>query len=101
MAKNAKQKIDEKPGVQKLFAELLEDAGVTNPLLARRVREGLEATVVQRATGYARREVFIDFSERREMLELVLKLKGLLVEKHEHSGRLTLEQLLEESHGGE
>src|SRR2546429_9776606 len=42
-AANAKQKIDDKPGVQTLFAELLEHAGVTNPLLAQRIFEGLHA----------------------------------------------------------
>lgn len=74
---------------------------MTNQLLAKRMHDGLHATTVARQTLYAKREVFIDFSERREMLELALQVKGLIVEKHEHAGKLTLEQLLEESHGGE
>lgn len=87
--------------MEQLFEELLEDAGVTNPLLARRMHDGLHATTVARETLYAKREVLIDFSERREMLELALQVKGLLVEKHEHRGALTLEQLLDGSWGGD
>jgi hypothetical protein len=102
MAENAKQKIDERPGVEQLFKQVLEEAGISDPMLAKIALEGLSAV----ETKFAQKDgVFHDerstiaWSERREMLELICKLKGHLVEKHEHSGKLTLEQLLDESHG--
>lgn len=98
MGKNAGQKLDSKPGVKKLIDELLRKAGVTDELLGWRIREGLSANVVSRETLYAKREVLVDFSERREMAELALKLKGYLVEKHEVEGKLTLEDLLDGTH---
>jgi len=97
MARNAKQKIEAKPAVQQLFTDLLDRAGVTDELLAERIREGLDATVVMRDTKYAGREVLIDFSERREMTQLATQLRGHLVDKHEVRDK-TLEDLLEGSH---
>jgi hypothetical protein len=38
---------------------------------------------VSKETAYARREVLVDYKERREMTELVLRLKGELTNKHE------------------
>ena len=99
MAENAKQKIEAKPAVQALFTKMLEKAGATDALLARRVFEGLQANVVVRETLYANREVLVDFGERREMTELALKLKGHLIEKHELRMVRTLEEILEDSHG--
>lgn len=75
----------------------LEAAGATDELLARRVFEGLNADVVVRETLYANREVLIDFSERREMTELALKLRGHLIDKHELRMVRTLEEILEDS----
>lgn len=46
---------------------------------------------------YADREVLVDFSERREMTELALKLRGHLIDKHEHRIIRTLEEILEDS----
>lgn len=97
MQHSPKQKLDSKPSVQALFLELLKTAGVDDRRLARRIKEGLDATVVARETLYAKREVLTDFSERREMVELVLRLKGLLVDKHEVEAGPTLAELLEES----
>jgi hypothetical protein len=100
-AENTKQKIDKKPEVQKLFEELLEEAGVSNPLLARRIYQGLHAMETKL---YANKGIVLDrrnlvsFAERREMLELALKVKGLLVDKHEIDHHVTLEDLLDESH---
>jgi hypothetical protein len=103
MADNAKQKIDDKPAVQTLFKEVLEAAGISDELLAKIALEGLDAV----ETKFASKDgVFMDerntiaYSERREMLELIAKLKGHLLEKHQHQVKLTLEDLLEESHGG-
>ncbi len=98
VGKNAGQKLDSAIAVQQLFTALLETAGITDGLLAQRIREGLDANSVLRETMYADREVLIDFEERREMVELVLKLKGLLIDKHEHRMSRTLEEILEGSH---
>jgi hypothetical protein len=100
VASHPGRKLDKQPGVQQLFLDILQHAGVTNELLARRIRDGLDATVVLRETLHARREVLIDFSERREMVELMLKTKGLLVDKHEVEAGPTLAELLEESFHG-
>ncbi len=97
MAHNAKQKIDGRLGVQQLFTELLERAGVSDALLAQRIRDGLYATAVSKATRYAGREVLVDYGERREMVEVAILMKGLKpAEEHKHT--LTLEDLLSESH---
>jgi hypothetical protein len=93
-ARNAKQKIESNPDVQALFSQALENAGVTDALLAQRIREGLEANCVVRETQFANREVLVDFRERREMAELIVRLKGYLIEKRELSGHLTYEELL-------
>jgi len=94
-ADNAKQKI-ERPAVRELFTDVLEKAGATDEKLAKRIAEGLDATVVARETKHASREVLIDFSERRETGELLTKLKGYLVQKLELRDK-TLEQILEDS----
>jgi len=49
-------------------------------------------------TAYAKREVLVDFRERREMVELVLRLKGYLTDKHEVWAERTLEEILEASY---
>ena len=93
--------IDGRPPVAWLFTELLEKAGITDGLLARRIREGLDA----KETKLAMRDgkitdslTLIAFAERREMAQLALKLKGHLVDKHEIHSALTLEELLEGTH---
>jgi hypothetical protein len=50
--------------------------------------------MVSKETAYAKREVLVDFRERREMLELVLRLKGHLTDKHEVRRGRTLEEIL-------
>jgi hypothetical protein len=65
------------------------------------MRGRLDATVLSKETAYAKREVLVNFTERREMRELILRFRGWLTDRHEISGRLTLEQLLSESHEGE
>jgi len=91
--------IEAKPAVQSLFTKLLESAGVTDQLLARRIHQGLHANVVARETATAKREVLVDYPERRGMVELSLKLKGHLIDKHELRMVRTLEEILEDSHG--
>ncbi len=89
--------ISDSPHVHAVMNAILEAAGVSNERLARRMREGLDATVVHHQTMHSRREVLIDFGERREMVELALRVKGLLVEKHRVQMVKTLEEILEES----
>lgn len=140
MADNAKQKIDEKPAVQNLFLQVLAKAEVSDELLSRRIREGLDAQVTKvfqrryprslTAEAAAVQTLFaeliekadaekpemvkairkavkdyvhgselitvnmIDFSERREMVELVLKVTGRYVEKHEHEAGDSIGEIL-------
>jgi hypothetical protein len=100
MADNANQKIDKKPAVRALFRELLEKTGATDELLAKRMFQGLNATVVLRETQYANREVLIDFKERREMSKLVGQVKGVVVDHVEVDAGPGLSELLEESFRG-
>jgi len=97
VADNTKDKLDEKPAVKRLFATLMTQAGATDELLAQRIYEGLHAKSVMRETLHAEREVLVDFAERREMVELALKLKGHLIDKHELRMVRTLEEILEAS----
>ncbi len=92
------KEIEQRPAVAALFTKLMDQAGITDTLLARRIAQGLSANSVMRETQHADREVLIDFSERREMVELALKLKGHLIDTHEIRGSLTLEELLEGTH---
>jgi len=47
----------------------------------------------------ARREIVVDFKERRKMCEHVIRLKGLMpAKKHEDRVGRTLEEILMESH---
>jgi len=88
--------ISDSPHVHAVMNAILEAAGVSNERLARRMREGLDATVVHHQTMHSRREVLIDFGERREMVELALRGKGLLIDKHQVQMVKTLEEILEE-----
>lgn len=93
--------IEEKPAVQSMFVTLLEKAGVSDELLATRIHEGLSAMETKTASFEGRItdwEDFIAYSERRAMVELTLKLKGHLIDKHEHRVVRTLEEILEGSH---
>ena len=76
VASHPGRKLDNQPAVQALFVELLEQAGVSDELLAQRIYEGLNATRVSRETMHAKREVRPDFEERRKMVQFVVTLKG-------------------------
>ena len=43
----------------------------------------------------------VNFTERREMVQLVLRLKGYLIESHDVRVSRTLEEILEDSYRGE
>ncbi len=101
MAENAKQKIEQKPAVQQLFTHLLDAVGATDELLARRIYQGLHAMQTKTATHegiITDRKNMVDFGERREMAELALKLRGHLIDKHEHRMVRSQEEILEESY---
>jgi len=72
------------PALQEKFREMLRASGLSDELLSLRIEEGLNATAISKATAHAEREILVNFSERREMVELVLRLRGMLTQKHEH-----------------
>lgn len=105
MANHSTEKIKASPAVQDAFRRILQKAGVTDSLIAARLREGLDAKEtkffptlaegkpivgpdglpVVTLTGVAREQVTgedvpsvdcIDFSERRGYIELAMKLQG-------------------------
>jgi hypothetical protein len=86
VARKADEIIGGSPHVQAAMTEVLHEAGITDELLAERIWEGLNATIVSKKTKHAMREVLVDYRERREMVELAYKLKGHLVQKHEIGG---------------
>lgn len=95
------KQIEAKPAVRQLFTELLEAQGITDGLLAKRIYQGLFAMETKTASSEGRitdKVHLVAFAERREMLELALKLKGHLIDKHELRMVRTLEQILEDSH---
>jgi hypothetical protein len=92
-------KITNSPAVRTALVELLEEAGVTDSMLAARIREGLDATDAKFVTtraGKTQRMDVVDFATRRSYLVMALKLKGLLPRRNtEH--RATLEEILEKA----
>ena len=100
VADKANELINESPTVKAALTDLLESAGVTDRLLAQRIREGLDAMETKLAISGGKitaQRRFVDWSQRREMVELVLRLKGYLVNKHHVNAGPTLEELLEGS----
>lgn len=99
-ANKAKEKIDSSPAVKKLFTEMLEAAGITDSKLAQRLSEALDAieTKFWSSEGEVsdERDV-VAHGIRLQALELLLKLKGHLIDKHELRMVRTLEEILEAS----
>lgn len=96
------KEIESSPAVKGLFTQMLTEAGATDELLAQRLREGLDAMDTKFATFEGRitdHEELVSWSERREYLELALKLKGHLIDKHELRMVRTYEEILEDSNG--
>jgi hypothetical protein len=98
VARKADHIISNSPSVSAALDEILAIAGISDELLATRIYEGLSATIVLRGTAHAERELLTDFGERREMVELILRLKGYLIDKHNVRVGPTLEELLHESY---
>ena len=97
MARHADRIISESPKVRAAIDAVLEACGITDDLLAKRVAEGVDATVFLRPTLHDRERVLVDFRERREMVELACRLKGHLTEKHHVRVGKTLEEILDEA----
>lgn len=77
-AHRATVQIEGKPAVQALFRDLLERAGVTDELLAQRLREGLDAKETkffQHDGKVTAKRNLVAFSERRATVELICKIK--------------------------
>lgn len=101
-ANHASELIEGSKGVRELFTSLLERKGISDELLAQRLYQGLFAMETKTATLEGKitdRANLVAFSERRAMLELVLKLKGHLIDKHELRMVRTQEDILEEVNG--
>ena len=99
-ARRTKEKIEESKAVKELFTALMEKAGISDGLLARRLYQGLFARETKTAAHEGKitdRANLVAFGERREMLELVLKLKGHLIDKRELRMVRTLEDILDEA----
>ena len=76
-------RISESPNVRGAIEDILQVSGFSDEQLGTRIAERLNATIVLRATRYGKREVVVNFTERREMVQLVLRLKGYLIERHD------------------
>ena len=101
VARHADRIISESPHVRAAINAVLEACGITDELLAKRVAEGVDATVFLRPTLHDTERVLVDFRERREMVELACRLKGHLTEKHHVRVGKTLEEILEEANQAE
>jgi hypothetical protein len=80
--------------LQELFEELLLKAESEHKDLAAAIRDAVKEFV------HGSELITVDmiaFGERREMVELVLRIKGQLVDKHEVEAGPTLSELLEEA----
>jgi hypothetical protein len=125
VALHAKEKIESSKKVAQLLDDYMRKAGVTEELLAMRVREGLDAVVTkcwlphylyrpmksnkveqQNRKGQAEynaedqliSRTFIDYAERRAYIELAIKLMGIKPAS-DSLEELTLEALITESWG--
>jgi hypothetical protein len=89
-AMRADEQIASKPAVRGAFKKLMEAAGITDELLARRLKEGIDAKETkffQKDGLVISKRTVVYHGERRSHLELALKLKGRLIDKHELTGK--------------
>ncbi len=73
------KKVFEKPQVQRSIIKALEDAGVDDALIAKKVKEGLDATAVKIHEGVVVCEV-PDHQARHKFVDTALKIRGDLGE---------------------
>jgi hypothetical protein len=101
VARNADHLISRSPAVQAAICDLLESSGVKLELLAQRVSEGLDAVEV-RFFNIAGKNVIsresVDFAERRKMVELCLRLRGLDRPPTKIEHEVSLEDFIAESY---
>lgn len=86
VAQTASKTINKTPAVRALFILALEKAGITDEMLAQRLHDGLNATetkLAQKDGVFQDSRELIAFPERRATVELVARLRGLMVEKTE------------------
>jgi hypothetical protein len=101
VVRHADRIISDSPNMHAAIVALLDAYGISDDFLAKRVAEGLDATVQLRTTLYDKARTLVNFKERREMLELVLRLKGYLVDRQHVRREKTLEEILDASYAEE
>lgn len=72
--------------------EMMESAGLSDELIFRKLREGMDATEVKIATDHGSitdERVYADYSTRRGYIDLTAKMKGLLKEQVEQKVEAT------------
>ncbi len=83
----------------------MEEAGLTDAKLVLRLNEGIDAKVVklaQKDGKFTDARAFPDFRTRHDYLELALRIKGHVSDKHEIVDKpRTLEDILNESYSDE
>ncbi len=103
VARKADVRITGNAAVQEAFKQLLDRAGITDEKLARRLAEGIDAKETKFFAHEGRvisTRTVIDYGTRHRYLELVLKLKGHLINKHEVTAQLSIAEILASSFGG-
>jgi hypothetical protein len=79
------------PAVQAYLRAQLEAAGVTDGLLMKRIREGIDAKK-EAKTGKGK---IVDYTERREHVKLALRLQGLDAQREDEAGAVTKNTLIQ------
>lgn len=74
------KQLEQRPRVQQTFRQALEQAGVNNELIAKRIRQGLGATKLITSPTEPDKTV-VDFAERRQYSKLALEAMGELQSK--------------------
>lgn len=102
-ADHAEREIASRPAVQEEFKRVLEKAGLTQKKLATRLSEGMNAKETKffahQGKVIDKRNV-VDFGTRLNYATVGLKLHGLLIDRHEITGQLSLAEILAASFGG-
>lgn len=82
--------LKQQPKIQEAIQEEMEKQGVTNAMLVRKLKEGLNATYPEKrsAEGFVMQEKSPDFFTRDKYLDKAFKVKGAYApEKHLHEHR--------------
>ncbi len=87
MAKHVKEKIEDE--IKDPLAVAFKKAGITDELLAGKVKEGMYADLVKIASHEGKikdEKSYTDYETRRKYVEMVYKLKGDFVDRVRHEG---------------